>query len=217
MQPIILFGHHAGPNPRKVAMVMEELGIPYEHRLMEITDMKQPSYESINPNGRVPAIQDPNTNITLWESGAIIEYLVETYDKQRSISFVPGSPEAYHAKQWLFFQVSGQGPYFGQAVWFKVHHPERLQSAVDRYLNEIYRVLGVLNNVLKDREYLVGDKFSFVDISFIPWLEVVPWIFYQPHIIESEYINVHTWMQRTISHDGAKKIVNQEVKLPKRS
>lgn len=75
--------------------------------------MKKEPYESINPNGRVRAIEDPNTGITLWESGAIIEYLVEIYDKQHNISFAPGSKEYYEAKQWLYYQVSGQGPYFG--------------------------------------------------------------------------------------------------------
>ncbi|OQE10584.1 hypothetical protein PENFLA_c088G01740 [Penicillium flavigenum] len=214
MQPLVLFGHHAGPNPRKVAMVIEELGIPYEHKLMEFAELKQPAFEAINPNGRVPALQDPNTGITLWESGAIIEYLVETYDKQQIISFLPGSPQFYQAKQWLFFQVSGQGPYFGQAVWFKIHHPERIQSAVDRYLHEILRVLQVLDNALQGRNYLVDDKFSFADISFITWLEIVPWISDQPDIFESKFGNVHTWMARTTSHVGVKNILDQKIKLP---
>jgi len=65
--------------------------------------MKKEPYDSINPNDRVPAIEDPNTGITLWESGAIIEYLVETYDKQHNISFAPGSKEYYEAKQWLYY------------------------------------------------------------------------------------------------------------------
>lgn len=154
MKPILLYGHHAGPNPKKVVMVLEELKIPYEIKLLEFLEMKQPAYEKINPNGRVPAIEDPNTGITLWESGAIIEYLVEKYDKNRVISFQADTPESYHAKQWLHFQASGQGPYFGQAGWFKIHHREQLQSAVDRYINEIRRVSGVLNGVLQGREYL---------------------------------------------------------------
>ncbi|KAK4868235.1 hypothetical protein LT330_007433 [Penicillium expansum] len=153
MQSIILYGHRAGPNPKKVVMVLEELKIPYEIKLLEFPEMKQPAYESINPNGRVPAIEDPNTGITLWESGAIIEYLVEKYDDNK---------------------VSGQGPYFGQAVWFKIHHQEQLQSAVDRYIIEIRRISGVLNGVLQDRKYLVGDKCSYADLVFVSWFEVVP-------------------------------------------
>ncbi|KAJ6088361.1 hypothetical protein N7486_009622 [Penicillium sp. IBT 16267x] len=71
------------------------------------------------PNGRLPAIYDPNTDLRLWESGAIVEYLVERYDTSRKISFESGSMEAQLARQWLFFQASGQGPYYGQACRFK--------------------------------------------------------------------------------------------------
>ena len=87
MKPITLYGHRAGPNPEKVVMVLEELRIPYEIKLLEFPEMKQPAYEKLYPNGRVPAIEDPNTGFTLWESGAIIEYLVDTYDQKREISF----------------------------------------------------------------------------------------------------------------------------------
>ncbi len=105
-------------------MVLEELRIPFETTVVDKTELKTPSYERININGRVPAITDPNNGLTLWESGGIIEYLIETYDRDHSISFVSGTPEYFHAKQWLFFQASGQGPYFGQASWFKNFHPE---------------------------------------------------------------------------------------------
>jgi glutathione S-transferase len=74
-------------------MTIEELKIPYETKLLEFPEMKQPAYEKINPNGRVPAIEDPNTGLILWESGAIIEYLVETYDTEREISFALGTRE----------------------------------------------------------------------------------------------------------------------------
>ncbi|KAJ6134196.1 hypothetical protein N7523_000518 [Penicillium sp. IBT 18751x] len=216
MKPIVLYGHHAGPNPRKVAMVLEELGVPYIHKLMDFAELKKPAYEAINPNGRVPAIQDPNTEITLWESGAIIEYLVETYDKERIISFTPGSSDYYHAKQWLYFQVSGQGPYFGQAVWFKVHHQERIASALDRYMSEIRRVLSVLNRSLEGREYLVSGKFSYVDISFVTWLEIVPWVSDASISLEVDYPAVSAWLNRVSGHDGVKKVLNMEVKLPQR-
>ncbi|KAJ5674764.1 glutathione S-transferase Ure2-like protein [Penicillium maclennaniae] len=216
MKPIVLYGHHAGPNPRKVAMVLEELGVPYIHKLMDFTELKKPAYEAINPNGRVPAIQDPNTEITLWESGAIIEYLVGTYDKERIISFTPGSSDYYHAKQWLYFQVSGQGPYFGQAVWFKVHHQERVISALDRYMREIRRVLAVLNRSLDGREYLVNGTFSYVDISFVTWLEIIPWVSDGSISLEIDYPAVFAWLNRVSGHDGVKKVLNMEVKLPQR-
>ena len=92
-------------------MVLEELELPYEIVNIPFSDLKQLEYLTITPNGRVPAIVDPNANLTLWESGAIVEYLIEKYDRERKISFEPGTNEAALARQWLFFQVSGQGPY----------------------------------------------------------------------------------------------------------
>lgn len=92
-------------------MVASLLGLPYEAIPIPFPEVKNPKYlDAINLNGRMPALQDPNTGITLWESGAIIEYLVETYDTEKKISFERGSPEDYQARQWLYFQVSGQGP-----------------------------------------------------------------------------------------------------------
>ena len=84
-------------------MILEELNILYKVKQLEFSEIKQPAFKKINPNRRVPAIEDPNTGITLWESGAIIEYLVEIYDENRAISFPPNSPEFYYAKQWLYF------------------------------------------------------------------------------------------------------------------
>jgi glutathione S-transferase len=106
IKPITIHGKH-GPNPPKVRMVCEELGLPYELNDVQFADIKKPEFLKINPNGRMPAIYDPNTDLTLWESGAIIEYLVEKYDTENKLSFAQGSTDAYLAKQWLFFQVSG--------------------------------------------------------------------------------------------------------------
>jgi hypothetical protein len=107
-KPITIWGK-AGPNPPKVRMLAKELGLPYELNDIGFADVKKPEYLKINPNGRMPAIHDPNEDLTLWESGAIIEYLVEKYDTERKISFAPGSKEAYLAKQWLFFQGETRG------------------------------------------------------------------------------------------------------------
>ncbi|QKX57119.1 uncharacterized protein TRUGW13939_04227 [Talaromyces rugulosus] len=195
MQSIILYGHHTGANPKKVVMVLEELQIPYEIKLLEFPEMKQPAYEKINPNGRVPAIEDPNTGVALWESGAIIEYLVDKYDQKRQISFEPGTANFYHAKQWLHFQTSGQGPYFGQAVWFKRFHKERVQTAIDRYVNEIRRVSGVLNGFLEGRSYLVDDKCSYADLVFVSWFEIIPWVAEGDIDLEKDFHNVYRWLE----------------------
>ncbi|KAF2731140.1 glutathione transferase [Polyplosphaeria fusca] len=205
LKPITLWGHDSGPNAWKVAMVLEELNVPYEFKMIEFPDMKKEPYVSINPNGRVPAIEDPNTGTKLWESGAIIEYLVETYDKKQTISFAPGSNEFYDAKQWLFYQASGQGPYFGQAVWFTVYHPERLPAVIDRYVNEIRRVSGVLDGVLQENEYLVGGKFSYADVSFVTWYAIVG-LFADRFKLE-EFPVLNAWLERMKARPAIAKIL----------
>ncbi|MCJ1368597.1 glutathione S- transferase, nitrogen catabolite repression regulator [Acarospora aff. strigata] len=115
-QPIILDSHATGLNPWKVTIILEELGLKYENKSLELTEMKKPAFEKIYPNGRleysVPAIEDPNTGILLWESGAIIVYLIDRYDTSAGLTYT-STPERYHLKRWLHFQVSGQGPYWG--------------------------------------------------------------------------------------------------------
>src|SRR4051812_39387587 len=97
IKPIKLYGD-GGPNPPKVQILLEELGLPHEVISVPWADIKKPEYTAINPNGRIPSIQDPNTGITLWESGAIIEYLIDKYDTDHKLSFEPGTNEAYHTK-----------------------------------------------------------------------------------------------------------------------
>ncbi|RYO79636.1 hypothetical protein DL766_010589 [Monosporascus sp. MC13-8B] len=131
LKPITVWGK-GGANPPKVAIILEELGVPYEIVKTMFADIKKPEYLAINANGRMPAIKDPNNgDLVLWESGAIIEYLVERYDTAHGLGFEPGSHEAQHARQWLFYQATGQGLYYGQASWFTFFHPEKLPSAVE--------------------------------------------------------------------------------------
>ncbi|OJD30524.1 glutathione s-transferase [Diplodia corticola] len=172
LKPIVLYSHATGPNPWKVAIILEELQIPYETKFLEFPEMKQEPYESINPNGRVPAIEDPNTGIKLFESGAIIQYLIDQYDPT-NLLHSPTAPAKYLEQSWLHFQTSGQGPYYGQKAWFTYFHPERdLASAIDRYANEIRRVVGVIDRHLRKQgtAYLVGDAApSYADLAFVPW------------------------------------------------
>lgn len=218
IKPIKVWGK-AGVNPPKVVMILEELSLPYEVVEYPIADVKKPEYLAINPNGRLPAIQDPNSDLTLWESGAIVEYLVEKYDKQHLISFEPGSTEQYHAKQWLYFQVSGQGPYFGQAAWFAKFHPEQLPSAKERYNNEVKRVSGVLDEWLGqqkqkyaetggDGPWLVGNRCSFADISFIMWDLVIGMILPKEEYDTSKFPHLADWYGRMASRKAIKPVVS---------
>lgn len=218
IKPIKVWGQ-GGPNPPKVAIILEELGLPYEIVPIPFSDVKKPEYLAINPNGRVPSIHDPNTDITLWESGAILEYLIERYDKTHRFSFAPGTPESYHAKQWLFFQTTGQGPYYGQAVFFKKFHPEHLPSAIERFVKEINRVTGVLDGHLArqkekyggtaggDGPWLVGNKLSYADIAFIPWQSGIPKAVTKEEYDEDKYPNMKEWLDNMTSREAVKKIL----------
>lgn len=217
LKPIVL--HSAGPsaNPWKVAILLAELGIPYETKIHTFQDLKEPAYEKINPNGRAPSIEDPNTGITLWESGAILEYIIATYDKDHKFSFAAGTPEDFYTKQWLFFQVSGQGPYYGQAVWFQMFHPEHVPSATERYKNEIKRVTGVLDKHLAGKKFLVSDKLTYADISFLPWQQNIYMVWQDGSFIpKGEFPNVDAWVERIASSPATAKVIEERAELVKK-
>ncbi|KAI9684380.1 MAG: glutathione S- transferase, nitrogen catabolite repression regulator [Trizodia sp. TS-e1964] len=205
--PITLYSHASGPNPWKVAIVLEELALAYETKFVDFKDIKGPEYTAINPNGRVPSIHDPNTGITLWESGAIIEYLVATYDKEGRIS-IKTEPDLWLVKQWLYFQMSGQGPYFGQAGWFAHFHAEKIPSAQERYFKEVRRVFGVLNTVLEGKQYLVGNKCTVADLSFVTWDVTIPWVMgADTPDFGKEFPHYYAWHKRLTERPAVKKVL----------
>ncbi|KAH7324667.1 glutathione S-transferase, partial [Stachybotrys elegans] len=171
-----------GPNPWKVILVLAELDIAFKINWISYLDIKSEPYISLNANGRLPSMVDPNTNITLFESGAIIEYIVDLYDTQHKISYGADRPQdKWLAHSWLMLQMSGQGPMFGQRMWFVHFHKEKgLQSAIDRYGDEVKRIVAVIDSHLRKRAaeadaehgrdlWLVGDKCTFADLSFVLW------------------------------------------------
>ncbi|KAL7267823.1 hypothetical protein RUND412_009575 [Rhizina undulata] len=185
-KPFTLFSHGSGPNPWKVAIILEALGLEYHSEYLtfgasDVTllskrvlkgDMKQEPFITINPNGRVPALIDHNNNdYAIFESGAIVLYLVEKYDTEHTISFKT-LEEKGQAWQWLMLQMSGQGPYYGQAFWFSNYHSEKIPSAIERYVNEINRHLSILEAYFasgESKQWLVSNTLSYADLSFIPW------------------------------------------------
>ncbi|KAI0827079.1 glutathione S-transferase C-terminal-like protein [Trametes gibbosa] len=203
-KPITIHGSVIGPNPLKVSVVLEELGLDYDVVDVDMSkgEHKQLAYTNINPNGRLPALVDhSNGDFAIWRSDAILLYLVDKYDKDHKLS-VSDPNERHLLIQWLFFQASGQGPYFGQAVWFMKYHGEKVQSAVERYQKEIIRVLGVLESVLSKQEWLVGDKLTVADISFVTWNEVAIHFVLEGvegGNVEKEFPSVWKWHQKLIS------------------
>jgi glutathione S-transferase len=220
LKPITVWGQ-GGPNPPKVAIILSELSLPHTIIPLPFSSVKSPEYTAINPNGRLPSIQDPNTDITLWESGAIIEYLIETYDTEQKISFKRGTKEYWHAKQWLFFQTTGQAPYFGQLSWFRKFHAEKLPSAIERYAKEVNRVSGVLETWLAaqkeefggekyegDGPWLVGNKLSYADLAFLSWQKIVLAICEKEDYVESDYPLLSEWLGKMYVRPNVEKVRN---------
>ncbi|KAF3064486.1 Glutathione S-transferase 1 [Daldinia childiae] len=202
-----------GPNPWKVVFVLQELGVPYELKTIKFADVKKKPLIDVNPNGRVPAIEDPNNGLTLWESGAIITYLIKQYDIEHKLSYTT-FPEVHHLDQWLHFQMSGQGPYWGTAGWFRNNHSEKFPSAIERYANQVTRVLGVLDGWLEGKQWLVGDKMTYADMAFVPWNERVDAVLGLPASEKfNGFSNVKAWHERMTSRDSWKAIMEVRDKL----
>ena len=218
IRPIQVWGD-AGPNPRKVAIILAELDLPHETISIPVEDVKKPDFLAINPNGRIPAVHDPNTGLTLWESGAIIEYLIECYDPEHRLSFTPGTPDSYHAKQWFFFQATGQGPYYGQASWFKKYHHEQLPTALERYVKEANRVTSVLEGHLAAKKtqsqkdgsdsggpWLVGNKMSYADLAFVPYQTMIYMILSKDEYNEDDFPHVQEWLGRMHARESVQAV-----------
>ncbi len=150
----------------------------------------------------------------LRESNAIIEYIVDKYDTANAISFGADEFENQHlVRQWLYFQASGQGPYFGQAVWFLRFCGGEPKSAVERYQNETRRVIGVLESVLSQREWLVGGRITVADIALLQWNTSVDRIILGPEFIDTEAPHVRKWMDAMLARPGIAKVNAGRVKM----
>ena len=165
------------PNGRKVSIMLEECGLPYNVHKIDIGkgDQFTPQFLAINPNGKIPAIVDSNgpdsKPITLFESGAILVYLAQHYQK-----FLPPDwIQLYHVFQWLMFQMGGVGPMFGQTHHFLRAAKEEVPYAIERYKKETDRLYGVMDSQLAKSEYLAGNFYSIADIATYPWVARYEW------------------------------------------
>lgn len=170
------------PNGIKISILLEELGLKYNAKTLSFDkkEQKEPEFLKVNPNGRIPALTDTfddGQTIRVFESGSIMQYLVNRYDKDHKVSFPPGSREHIEMTNWLFFQNAGQGPMQGQSNHFTRYAPEQIQYGIDRYQNETRRLYSVLDKHLSegDKEYLVGDKCTIADIAHWGWLASAGW------------------------------------------
>ncbi len=171
---MIDFYTFATPNGRKVSIMLEETGLPYKTHPIRIGKGEQfaPEFLAINPNGKIPAIVDPDgpdgEPIAVFESGAIMMYLAE----KANSGLLPTEPRArYSVIQWLMFQMAGVGPMFGQAHHFIKFAPEDIPYGKKRYGDETRRLYGVMNVRLDETPYLAGENYSIADIATYPWVE----------------------------------------------
>lgn len=191
---MIRFYFHPTPNPAKVALFLEEAGIEYEAVPVDTARGQQhePAYRTINPNGKVPAIVDPEgpggVETRVFDSSAILLYLA---DKTKRFT---GAPE-HRAEllSWLFFIASGLGPFSGQAVHFQWAAPEGLDYARNRYRREAERHYEVLDSHLSGREYLVGGGYTIADISAWGWVDRAARVFKGNDQPLAAYPNVRRW------------------------
>lgn len=177
------------PNGRKVSILLEELGIPYKIHPINISIDEQFTKEflTISPNNKIPAIFDRDENIALMESGAIMLYLANKYNK-----FIVKGDEYWRMIEWLMWQMGGLGPMLGQVHHFIKYNKGKSLYAEERYSTEAHRLYKVLNNRLRERDFIVGKgkgEYTIADMAIWPWISRFEW----QDIDLNDYIEVKRW------------------------
>ncbi len=183
---MIKFYFHHTPNPMKIALFLEETGLPFELIPLDTLKGEQhtPEYRAINPNAKAPAIVDGETRV--FDSNAILMYLSEKTGE------LAGKPEdRAEMLSWLMFIASGLGPYSGQSVHFRHAAPANLDYAVNRYLREAQRHYEVLDTHLEGREFIVGDSYTIADVSAWGWIDKAPVVLGEEGL--TPYPNLQRW------------------------
>ena len=205
------------PNGVKVSIALEELGLPYEPHLVsfETNDQTSPEFLSLNPNNKIPAILDPHgpggKPLALFESGAILIYLAE-----KTGQLLPQDAAArYETIQWLMWQMGGVGPMFGQLGFFhkfagKDYEDKRPR---DRYVAESKRLLGVLNQRLAGRQWVMGDTYTIADIAIWPWVRNLVGFYGAGDLVE---FGQFTELQRVVDAFVARPAVAKGLNIPAR-
>jgi GST-like protein len=176
---MIKFYYSGAPNPMKVALMLEETGLPYEPVPVDTRKGEQHAapFLAINPNAKVPVIVDGDT--TVFDSNAILLYLAE-----KSGKFLPAKGDnKLHGEllSWLMFVASGVGPYSGQSVHFRHYAPKGIDYAVNRYMYEAQRHYGILNDRLGKHKYMVGEAYGIVDMAVWGWARLIPTVLGEEH------------------------------------
>jgi GST-like protein len=205
------------PNGVKVSIMLEEIALPYEVHLVDFNkdDQKTPEFLSLNPNGKIPAIIDPNgpggKPLGLFESGAILQYLAE-----KTAKLLPDdAARRYETIQWVHFQMGGIGPMFGQVGFFHKFAGKEFSDKrpLERYVAESKRLLGVMETRLTGRQWIMDDEYTIADISMLGWVRNLVGFYGARELVEFDQLrNVSTWLDRGLARPAVERGLN----IPKR-
>ena len=206
------------PNGVKVSIMLEEIALPYEAHRIDIgnNENRTPEFLSLNPNGKIPAILDPDgpggAPIGLFESGAILLYLAEKTGK-----LLPAdAARRYETIEWVFFQMAFVGPMFGQVGYFYKFAGREIadNSPLERYRDESKRLLGVLETRLAGRQWVMGDEYTIADISLLGWVRNLIGFYEARELVAFDTLKlVPAWLERGL----ARPAVQRGLEIPKRS
>ncbi|KAH8891191.1 glutathione S-transferase [Thozetella sp. PMI_491] len=202
IKPLLLHAHSTGPNPIKIAIALEMLKVPYNLQLWQLGDnpengVKSAKFLKITPNGRVPALEDPNTGVVSWESGAIMNYIRRMYDKENLLGpRDSGEQGIVDFEKWEYFLLTTLGPMTGQTNWFRRYHHTQNEDALNRYVEQTTYYYGVFEGQLKttEGESVLPGGITAVDLHFLPWLNQhdVAGLSLEP------YPNITKWLKKML-------------------
>jgi GSH-dependent disulfide-bond oxidoreductase len=205
------------PNGVKVSIMLEEIALPYEVHLVDFNkdDQMTPEFLSLNPNGKIPAIIDPNgpggQSLPLFESGAILQYLAE-----KTGQLLPTDPvRRWQTIQWLHFQMGGIGPMFGQVGFFHKFAGKEIadKRPLERYVAEAKRLLAVIEGRLSGRRWIMDDDYTIADISMLGWVRNLIGFYGARDLVAfDELTHVPAWLERGL----ARPAVQRGLDIPKR-
>lgn len=205
------------PNGVKVSIMLEEIGLPYEVHLVDFNkdDQKTPEFLSLNPNGKIPAIIDPDgpggKPLPLFESGAILQYLSEKTGK-----LLPSdAARRYQTIQWVHFQMGGIGPMFGQLGFFHKFAGKEIDDKrpLQRYVAESTRLLGVVEARLDGRPWIMDDEYTIADISMLGWVRNLIGFYEARELVAFDNLmHVPAWLERGLARPG----VQRGLQIPQR-
>ncbi|MBX3480741.1 MAG: glutathione S-transferase N-terminal domain-containing protein [Caulobacter sp.] len=198
------------PNGVKVSIMLEEIGLPYEPHLIDIGENEShtPEFLSLNPNGKIPAILDPDgpggKPLALFESGAILVYLAEKTGK-----LLPADPaRRYETLQWVMWQMGGPGPMFGQLGFFHKFAGREYEDKRprDRYAAESKRLLGVLESRLEGRDWIMGDDYTIADVAMLGWVRNLIGFYEAADIVDyASLTRVPAWLERGLARPAVQR------------